>query len=144
MKLSTKTRYCLQFLAEAARFYGVRTASLKEIARNQNLPLKYLSSSVIPLKTAGIISTLRGSTGGYTLARAPEKITLLEVYEALEGSLKILKFAEEETIPPREIDDSACWVWEGLSEVMAEYLRKLTLEDLKKELLSRETIDYHI
>ena len=144
MKISTKTRYCLQFLAETARFYGIRTVSLKEIARNQNLPLKYLSYSVIPLKTAGIITAVRGNTGGYTLTRAPGNITLREIYEALEGEVKALNSSDGRSDCKQETDSPTRWVWQGLAEAMAEYMEGLSLEDIRKKLTPLETIDYYI
>ncbi len=144
MKLSTKTRYGLRFLSETSRFYGIRTTSLKEIAHNQDLSLKYLSQIVIPLRNAGLITAVRGNTGGYALAKPPIEITLREIFEILEGGVDLVDCLDDEIPCGRE---SACptqWVWKGLSKTMATYLDGITLEEIRMKLVENEAIDYSI
>jgi len=86
MLLSTKTRYACRAMAELAAAYPENPVSVKDIARAQRLSPKYLEHIVSALKAAGLIEAVRGVHGGYVLSRAPEHITLSEVFRVLEGS----------------------------------------------------------
>ena len=79
---------------ELALHYGEGPIYLKEIARRQNIPDKYLGNLILPLKTAGLIRAERGAHGGYYLARKPDEITMKDVVEALEGSLSLVECVE--------------------------------------------------
>ena len=144
MKLSTKTRYGLRFIAETSKFYGIRTVTLGEIAKNQNLSEKYLSQIVIPLRNAGLINSVRGNAGGYSLTRPPAEITVRSVFEALEGGTDLVDCTLTPEACPRKEDCSTEWVWSGLSEAITVYLDSLTLEDIRTRIMSGQPIDYSI
>src|SRR4030095_7051864 len=63
--------------------------SITEIAKQQEVPKKFLETIIQDLMRCGLIKSKRGSSGGYTLARSPEKISLSDVIEAIEGSHRI-------------------------------------------------------
>ncbi len=86
MKLSTRARYGMRMMLALADHYGMGTLYLKDIAAAEEISEKYLSLLVIPLKSAGLIHSIRGAHGGYTLAKAPSQINLGEIMEALEGA----------------------------------------------------------
>ena len=88
MKVSTRVHYGLRAMTELARSYREdRLLSIAEIARNEALPLAYLEQLVGELRRAGLVEGTRGVRGGYSFARPPEEITVLEVVELLEGEL---------------------------------------------------------
>ena len=64
-------------------------ATNNEIAEAQNIPLEYLIKIMQSLAEAGIVSTKRGAGGGVSLALPPDKITLLDVIQAVSGPLAI-------------------------------------------------------
>ncbi|MCB1322401.1 MAG: Rrf2 family transcriptional regulator, partial [Leptospiraceae bacterium] len=61
----------------------------REIAEKQNIPLKYLEQIINILKKNSLVSSVRGSDGGYRLARSPHEISVFEILQALEGDLSI-------------------------------------------------------
>ena len=63
---------------------------LREIAKRQDLSVKYLEQLIIPLKAAGYIRSVRGARGGYTLARKPDKISIGQIIKVLEGGLSLV------------------------------------------------------
>ena len=69
-----------------AENWGQGQTILRDIAKQEELSEKYLSLIVIPLRAAGLIQSVRGSQGGYMLARPPEEITMAEVVHVLEGN----------------------------------------------------------
>jgi len=70
-----------------ARRYGSGSSLLRDISRQEEISEKYLGQIVIPLKSAGLVISHRGSRGGYALARPPGEITVRDVVEALEGAI---------------------------------------------------------
>src|SRR5690242_13871556 len=88
MKVSTRVHYGLRAMTELARsFREDRLLSIAEIARNEGLPVAYLEQLVGELRRSGRLEGTRGGRGGYRLARAPEGITVGEIYRVLEGEV---------------------------------------------------------
>ena len=72
MKISTKGRYGLRILLDIALYrVGDRPRMIREIANNQEISEKYISRLIIELRKAGLVKSVRGMNGGYTLARKP-------------------------------------------------------------------------
>jgi Rrf2 family protein len=80
MKLSTRARYETRTMLDLA--INAKTNSsitLKEIAQRQDISLTYLEHLVGPLIDGGLVRNIRGSKGGFTLAKPPQEITLKEI-----------------------------------------------------------------
>jgi Rrf2 family cysteine metabolism transcriptional repressor len=69
MKLSTRARYGMRIMLTLAVHYGKGPMCLKDIAGAEEISEKYLSLLVIPLRHAGLIHSIRGAYGGYTLEK---------------------------------------------------------------------------
>lgn len=91
MKLSTKGRYGLRAIVELAARGGDCPVSLSVIAAEQDVSEAYLEQLMRSLKNAGLVTTARGKTGGYQLARAPEDISVAAVLGALEGTTAVVE-----------------------------------------------------
>jgi len=88
MKLSVKVDYACRVLAQLARQHGSDDlAHIEELARLEAVPANYLVQILSELRNGGLITSRRGKQGGYALAREPEKITLLDIVEVIEGEL---------------------------------------------------------
>ncbi len=87
MRFSTKEQYGLRAMAELASRFGQGPIALSEVAQSQGIALATLEQIIAPLRRAGLLTSTRGATGGYALARAPEQITIGDVLRALEGAL---------------------------------------------------------
>ena len=66
---------------------GTAPVPIGEIARRRDIPVQFLEGMFATLRRAGILHSQRGVKGGYTFAREPTEVTVLEVVEALEGAL---------------------------------------------------------
>jgi Rrf2 family transcriptional regulator, cysteine metabolism repressor len=95
MMFSTKAEYGIRVMVELARHDGGEPLPLAEIADHGGLPLAYLEHLVARLRKAGLVSSRRGSRGGYMLARPAGEITMAEVVEALEGSIAPIECISE-------------------------------------------------
>jgi Rrf2 family cysteine metabolism transcriptional repressor len=85
--ITTKSPYAVSALCELTRQRGSGPVPISEIARRRGIPVQFLESLFGTLRRAGILHSQRGAKGGYTFARPPEEITVLEVVELLEGEL---------------------------------------------------------
>lgn len=86
ISISTKSPYALQALAELGRC-GCGPVPIGELARRRDIPVQFLEQVFAALRRAGLLSSQRGVKGGYTFAREPSDITVLEVIELLDGPL---------------------------------------------------------
>jgi len=85
--ITTKSPYAVRALAELARRGQATPVPIGEIARARDIPVQFLEGLFATLRRAGILQSQRGVKGGYSFARPPEEITVLEVVELLEGEL---------------------------------------------------------
>jgi Rrf2 family protein len=84
MSITTKSPYALQALAELGRS-GDGPIPIGELARRRNIPVQFLEQLFATLRRAGMLRSQRGVKGGYTFARQPADITVLEIVELLDG-----------------------------------------------------------
>ena len=88
MKLSHKLEYACRVLAQLGRTYGQdKLAHIETLASAEVIPANYLVQILNELRGAGLIVSKRGKQGGYALARAPRKISLTQIVEAVDGEL---------------------------------------------------------
>lgn len=87
LTITSKSPYAVRALAELARSGGSGPVPIGEIARRREIPVQFLEGLFATLRRAGILQSQRGVKGGYSFARAPEEVTVLDVVEALEGRL---------------------------------------------------------
>ena len=131
MMISTRGRYALRVLIDLAERDSDRYITLREIAERQEISEKYLESIVKELVRAGFLDGLRGKGGGYRLGRAPEEIAVLDVLKLTEGTLAPVACLEEgaRTCPRASICRTLP-LWEGLNDVVTDYLSGFTISDL--------------
>jgi Rrf2 family transcriptional regulator, cysteine metabolism repressor len=86
ISVTSKSRYAVVAMAELARS-GDRPLPVKEIAERRGIPDQFLEQLFSTLRRSGLLTSHRGSKGGYTLSRPAEEITILEVVQALDGKV---------------------------------------------------------
>jgi len=88
ISITTKSPYALQALAELGRSGGGDTpVPIGELARRRDIPVQFLEQLFAVLRRAGVLRSQRGVKGGYSFARAPTEITVLQLVELLDGPL---------------------------------------------------------
>lgn len=87
LKLSTKGRYGLRAFIDLAVCGEGQPVSLGSIAQRQEISVSYLEQLMAKLKKAGLVKSVRGVNGGYSIARPASEITVGDVLRALEGDL---------------------------------------------------------
>ncbi len=91
MKLSTRGRYGLKAMVDLAVAYGGGSVvTVSKLAELQGISVPYLEQLIAAMRKGGLVNSTRGAQGGYTLARAPEDISVGEVLRVLEGSTALV------------------------------------------------------
>lgn len=137
MKLTTRGEYALRALQVLATHYGGEVVAVEAVAREQNLPKRYLEQILGDLRTAGLVESRRGKAGGYRLARPPAEIPLATVIRQVDGALAPVgcvstRFYEKCSCP----DESRCAVRAVMKEArdaVAAVMERMTLADLAAE-----------
>ena len=87
LSITTKSPYAIAALAELGRGGDQGPIPIGELARRREIPVQFLEQLFASLRRAGMLRSFRGVKGGYSFARAPETISVLEVVELLDGPL---------------------------------------------------------
>lgn len=129
MKLPAKIEYAVKAVLElAVRNESAKPVPLELIAKAQNVPAQFLVQLLLRLKHAGVVDTVRGVTGGYILARYPSKITLAEVFRAVDS--QILDFPRKSSkVNESEAGRLFNGIWADISSTLSKQL-EVTLEEL--------------
>jgi Rrf2 family protein len=130
MKLSTRSRYGTRLMLDMARHYRQGPLQLGDIAKRQEVSVKYLEQIIIPLKKARYIESVRGRKGGHILTKPPEEITVGEIVALLEDSSGLVKCAKDTTVCERADTCPTRLLWKEASEAMFDRLEAVTLADL--------------
>ena len=129
-------------MLELALHYGEGPVLLKDIAERQGISEKYLWQLINPLKTTGLVNSLRGAHGGYVLGKSPEAISLKAILQVLEGPLCLVDCVDNPSLCNRANSCISRDVWGEASKNMQQTLEDTTLAAMvekQKEKLKNET-----
>lgn len=131
LRVSKFTDYAtvvLVAMAEAPE--GLHAAST--LAERTRLELPTVSKLLKQLAGAGLIESRRGVNGGYRLMRAASQISVLEIFEAMEGKLAMTDCAEHHGACTRETHCQVQSHWRRISAVIARAMAEMSLADLQQ------------
>ena len=133
-RISRLTDYGIVVMAHLAECRDDDSHNARELAEDTQLPAPVVSKILKSLTRAGLLVSQRGSKGGYSLARTPDEIPVVEMITALEGPVGIT----ECTIQPGTCaQESSCQVrdpWQRINGAVRTALERITLADLAKPL----------
>ncbi|HBF43447.1 MAG TPA: hypothetical protein DDW42_07440 [Desulfobacteraceae bacterium] len=130
MRLSTRSRYGTRLMQDLAQHYDKGPVRIAEIARRQDMPVKYLEQLIIPLKRGNFIKSVRGPKGGHMLARPPEEITVGQIVKALESRVELVGCIENPSECERSGKCLTRGIWEAVSNAMYDKLNSITLSKM--------------
>lgn len=130
MKFNTKTRYGVRTMIEIALNTSLGGIFQKDIAKNQEISVRYLDHIIAALKTAGLITTERGRKSGYILTRKPEDITIYDIHKAFEPGINIVDCLAITKECERELQCASKYFWDELNTLIVDYLENNTLADM--------------
>lgn len=130
MELSRQTDYAVRAMVDLAGFPAGTRVSTLEIAKREDIPASLLPRIVAALSKAQLIETYRGKDGGIALARRADRISLMDVIQAIEGPLCLNRCTSQ---PSRCYRASFCRVhpvWMQAQTYLDRLLGKTTLASL--------------
>jgi Rrf2 family protein len=129
ISITTKSPYALQALAELGRSGDAGPVPIGELAKRRQIPAQFLEQLFAVLRRAGVLRSQRGVKGGYSFARPPAQITVLEIVELLDGALGA----------------DATGVFEEAAQAARNVLASTTIQDvIEREARERGGVMYHI
>ncbi len=131
LAITTKSPYAVRALCELARRRDAAPVPIGEIASRREIPVQFLEGLFATLRRAGILQSQRGVKGGYSFARPPGEVTVLEVVELLDGELG----AEAARAGP---------IWAEAAEAVREVLGGVTIADAAERERAAGTPMYYI
>lgn len=131
--ISTRGRYAIRVMIDIAKNQQDGYVPMKDVANRQGLSLKYLEQILPPLTKNRIVEGVQGKGGGYRLVRTPEEYTIGDILRITERDLAPVScLAEGAEACERRDRCQTIEFWEGLNDVVNNYLDSKTLADLMK------------
>ena len=145
MKISTKGRYALRLMLDLALSNTGEYIPLKTVSERQEISVKYLEQIITTLVKAGFVKGLRGSKGGYKLAKEPDEYTVGMILRLTEGSLAPVACLDDEVNTCDRCDDCITLeLWKQLYSAINNVVDNITLADLIEKYNSKIGNDYNI
>jgi len=142
MLVSAKTEYaCIAVLELAARHGSGDPVRIRDIAAAHGIPSRFLVQILLQLKSAGIVQSVRGASGGYNLAKDPDEITLLDVMTVVDAQLGHVPTSSTRNTPTTRALQRA---WKEVAAKERELLDGVTFADLVERLKGATEGMYYI
>jgi len=125
-------------MLELACHYGEGPIELKEIAKRENISLKYLEQVIVPLRTAGLVKSARGSKGGYFLAKPPSEVYLKDLVQILEGPLNLIECLNDPKVCQKVPYCVTRDIWKEVSDAIDRIFHSVTLGDMVQRKNKKE------
>ncbi len=136
MQVTAKVDYAVRATLELAASDGGRLT--RELAAAQGIPRRYLEAVLAQLRQAGIVVGQRGTSGGYTLGRPADEITIAEIARAVDGPLALIQGLRPENVTYQGNSENLAGLWVGLRAAMRSVMESVTLDDVLKGDLPEE------
>ena len=133
MMISTRGRYALRVMIDLAENYDGSYIPMKAVAERQNISLKYLERILPVLVKNNLIEGVQGKSGGYKLTKLPQEYKIGDILRLTEGDLAPVACLEGDCPPCAQAAQCRTKsLWNGLYDVINEYLDGVTIADLMK------------
>ena len=137
MKLSTKGKYGLRAFIDLAASGEGQPVSILSIAQRQEISISYLEKLMAMLKKAGLVESVRGVNGGYTVARPLDEVSVGDVLRALEGDLAPVECAGIESGQASQCSGSSQCVskivWKRINDSINDTVDSIYIGELVRE-----------
>jgi len=141
MQITRAGEYGVLGLLYLARQEAGAMAMVEDISREEKVPKSFLAKIFQSLARAGLLRSVRGTGGGFTLARTPESITVLEIIEAIEGKIALGRCLGEEPSCEHMGGCALCGLLAQAQDQVKDVFARTTLADLRKPMTSSAHAD---
>jgi Rrf2 family iron-sulfur cluster assembly transcriptional regulator len=130
MQITRAGEYAVLGLIHLARRAPGEKAMIEAVSREEKIPKSFLAKIFQNLVKAGLVRSVRGAGGGFSLLKKPADITILEVVEAIEGKIVFQRCRQEEADCEHVGGCALCGLFEQAQDGVREVLQRTTLTDL--------------
>lgn len=136
MRISSRCEYGLRAMIYLARREHDGPVPLPEIAAGEGLPTAFLERILARLRDGGLVTTTRGASGGYELARPAGDISVADIMSAIEGPLSLVGCLPDAETCDRAQGCASRRVWRRLDDAIAGALGDIDLDELAVEAVA--------
>ena len=126
--VSLKSHYGLRAIVALAANYGKGHVQAKEIAAQQDIPVRYLELLLSQLRRARMVDAIRGKNGGYVLSKKPNRVNVWDVVTVFEG--KIIFAQTESPSGSRRTPAAYVTLWKEAEKKLVDYLKSIKISSL--------------
>lgn len=130
MRVSAKADYAVRACAELASRPGGESVPSEVLAAGQDIPTSFLERIMGDLRRGGVVTSVRGRSGGYLLARPADEITVADVVRAVDGPLVTVRDVRPPGLTYEGSAEGLLDVWVALRASVRDVLDVVTLKDL--------------
>jgi Rrf2 family cysteine metabolism transcriptional repressor len=144
VRISAKGEYAIKAVLDLALHRDRDLIPIQEIAARESIPQRYLEQVLLSLKRAGILTSKRGSSGGYHLTKSPDEITIGAVLRAVEGTGAPFELHAR---PRNGRGDDLAELWHRIGDAVSQVVDQLTFGELAAQAAQRRASArpmYHI
>lgn len=136
MRITSSIEYATRLMVTLAAEHGAAPVPAERLAELDNVPADYVSQILVKLRRAGLVTSHRGSAGGYSLSRGPSEITVAQVVRAVDGAV-FEETCERYTAGTKDCrHQGQCAispVWTKLGELVTGYFESVTLAKILEQ-----------
>ena len=133
------TDYALRAMVNLAGHYGEGPVSTREIAQSEDISYQLACKLMQKLNNAGLVKSIMGPSGGFFLSRTPQKISLAEIIEVIQGPLSLSRCLLGKNVCTKQ---SRCPISGKLTKLqknISDYLQGVTLDELLKHQSTKQS-----
>lgn len=130
MMLTTRGRYAVMAVVDVAARESNEAIKLSTISESQGIPLNYLEQIFLRLRRANIVSSVKGPGGGYLIMRAASEISVMNIIDAVEESIKMTRCGHGKFCTTSGEKCRTHDLWKGLGFHIREYLSSISVQDI--------------
>lgn len=141
MRVSAKSDYALRALIEISSDNGSGPISAEQIGRRQDIPHGFLQTILADLRRAGIVTSVRGQSGGWRMARSGDEVSIADIIRAVDGPLVSVYGLRPEAV---QYNDSAMvlqLVWVAARANLRDVFESVTVQMLAAGVLPPDIIE---
>lgn len=133
MILTTRARYATVAIVDMFESGCEKPISLSVISKRQNISLSFLEQIFATLRKAGIVRSIKGSGGGYVLARKPQELNIADIITAIDEPIKMTRCGGKTGCTAKKTRCRTHHLWDGLEKSIYNYLKSISLNDVCKQ-----------
>ena len=130
MYISAKADYVTRALLVMAAEPDGKPVTGAAIAKQQNMPMKFVENSLVDLKRSGLVASVRGTAGGFKLAKPANRITIADVIRAVDGPMATVRGERVESVEYKGSSKALRDVWVAVRASLRRVLETTSLQDL--------------